>query len=153
MRSHFKGLILVTGVAAVWGVCQLGGVQAQAQGQQATQIKRETARPLASIEGKDNYAAYCASCHGKTGTGNGPAAPALKVAPTDLTRLAALSGGKFASLKIEQLILGKSKVPPSHGSPDMPIWGPVFHAMSTDTAAESLRVQNLVAYLKSIQAK
>lgn len=153
MRSHFMGFTSVMGVVVVCGLCQLGNVQAQGQGQAATQIKRETARPLTSIEGKDTYAAYCASCHGTTGTGNGPAAPALKVAPTDLTRLAALGGGKFDALKIEQLILGKSKVPLSHGSPDMPIWGPVFHAMSSDTAGESLRVQNLVNYLKSIQAK
>lgn len=153
MTRSLKVSLAVVATFAVWGVSQRTFAPVFAQGQGATAIKRETARPLASVDGKESYAAYCAVCHGRDGAGNGPAASALKVAPTDLTRIAARNNGKFDAHKVEQLILGKSKVPPSHGAPDMPIWGPVFHSMSPDRAAESLRVQNLVGYLESIQAK
>jgi mono/diheme cytochrome c family protein len=153
MRTSFTLQAMAIGLGVCWFAGLVGLAQTTGQSQ-TTQIRRETARPIASIEGKDTYAEYCAVCHGRNGTGNGPAAPALKVAPTDLTRLAAMNGGKFDGLKIERLILGKDvKVPPSHGAPDMPIWGTVFHAMSSDNASESLRIQNLVSYLKTIQAK
>ena len=150
---RYSKYIVAIGVLAVCTVGQIVAAQSTAQGQPAPTIKRATALPIASVEGKDSYAAYCAVCHGRDATGNGPAAPALKVAPTDLTRIASRNGGKFDALKVEDLIVGKSKVPLSHGTPDMPIWGPVFHAMSMDNATETLRVQNLVNYLKSIQAK
>ncbi len=151
---RYSKYIVAIGVLAVCTVGQIVAAQSAAQGQTPPPtIKRATAMPITSVDGKDSYAAYCAVCHGRDATGNGPAAPALKVAPSDLTRLASRNGGKFDALKIEDLIVGKSKVPLSHGTPDMPIWGPVFHAMSMDTANESLRVQNLVNYLKSIQAK
>lgn len=150
---RYSKYIVAIGILAVCFVGQIVAAQSTAQGQTAKTIKRTAAQPIASIEGKDSYAEYCAVCHGRDATGNGPAAPALKVAPTDLTRIASRNGGKFDALKVEELIVGKSKVPLSHGTPDMPIWGPVFHAMSMDNATESLRVQNLVNYLKSIQAK
>ena len=44
-----------------------------------------------------------------------------------------------------------AQVMASHGSRDMPIWGPVFQALSTDDSFAKLRVSNLVEYLKSIQ--
>lgn len=151
MVRHSKFIVAV-GVLAACAVGQIVAAQGAAQGQTAT-IKRETALPIASVAGKDSYAEYCAVCHGRDATGNGPAAPALKVPPSDLTRIASRNGGKFDYLKVEDMIVGKSKVPVSHGTPDMPIWGPVFHAMSMDKATETLRVQNLVNYLKSIQTK
>jgi mono/diheme cytochrome c family protein len=150
---RYSKYIVAIGVLAVCAVGQIVAAQGAAQGQPAPTIKRATAMPIASVEGKDSYAAYCAVCHGRDATGNGPAAPALKASPSDLTRIASRNGGKFDVLKVEDLIVGKSKVPMSHGTPDMPIWGPVFHAMSLDAANETLRVQNLVNYLKSIQAK
>lgn len=36
-------------------------------------------------KGKETYAVFCASCHGITGKGDGPAAAALPVKPTNLT--------------------------------------------------------------------
>jgi hypothetical protein len=52
------------------------------------------------------YIAYCASCHGQDGRGNGPAAPALKTHPTDLTLLAAKNDGKFPDAHIAAIIKG-----------------------------------------------
>ena len=99
------------------------------------------------------YIAYCASCHGQDGTGNGPAAAALKTPPTDLTLLAAKNGGKFPDAHIAEIIKG-DRLTAAHGNKDMPVWGPVFLTMAQhDTAQEQLRIRNLTTYLQSIQQK
>jgi hypothetical protein len=101
------------------------------------------------------YMAYCASCHGQDGEGNGPAAAALKTHPTNLTILAAKNGGKFPEVHVVAVIKGDN-LTPAHGNKAMPVWGPVFLSMSTsphDTAQEQMRLSNLTKYLESIQAK
>jgi len=40
----------------------------------------------------------------------------------------------------------------SHGSRDMPIWGPIFQSLAPNDSVMKLRVANLVNYLKSIQS-
>ena len=103
-------------------------------------------------KGVDLYQRYCAVCHGKDGKGGGPAAAALKAAPSDLTQLASRNGGKFPVGTVRQLLGGGSSTP-AHGSAEMPIWGPVFRAMSPDQNIAKLRVDNLLRYLESIQQK
>ena len=49
-------------------------VQAQTKGT----VSQAPQSLIYSIKGPDLYRAYCASCHGLTGRGDGPAAPALK---------------------------------------------------------------------------
>ena len=46
-------------------------------------------------DGKQMYTNYCAPCHGENGKGSGPAAPALKSQPTNLTLLSKNNNGKF----------------------------------------------------------
>lgn len=46
-------------------------------------LRRET--PVLVSKGKEIYALQCATCHGATGQGNGPAAAALKPSPRDFT--------------------------------------------------------------------
>lgn len=41
-----------------------------------------------SLTGGEMYTTWCASCHGTSGKGDGPAASDLKTKPTDLTMLA-----------------------------------------------------------------
>jgi len=103
-----------------------------------------------SVEGPDLFHSYCASCHGASGKGGGPAAPALKAKVPDLTLLARRNGGEFPAAYVRDLITG-DKVPAAHGSREMPIWGPIFHQIETDVDRGNVRIENLVKYLESIQ--
>jgi mono/diheme cytochrome c family protein len=116
-------------------------------------VKAVRAVPIVSVEGKANFEAYCAVCHGQDAKGNGPAAPAMKVPPPDLTALAAKNKGKFDENRVAYVINGKDRTAstPAHGVEDMPIWGEVFR--SEGTAKQTLRISNLVHYIQSIQQK
>lgn len=118
----------------------------------AQRVSQQAARPIESVEGVDTFKAYCAVCHGPDAKGNGPAATALKKAPADLTLIGRRHGGTFSPADVENVIMGSS-VLESHGSRDMPIWGPVFRSMASDDAFMKIRVSNLVGYLKTIQVK
>jgi mono/diheme cytochrome c family protein len=78
-----------------------------------------------SSSGKEMFKTYCAVCHGLDGKGNGPAAPAMKTNPTDLTALAQKSGGKYPAPHVAAVIRGQAESA-SHGRQDMPVWGPLF---------------------------
>jgi len=114
-------------------------------------IKHEPAQPIDSLEGRDNFLAYCTACHGQDAKGHGPAAPALKVPPADLTAIAKRHNGKFSAVDVENKITGVDL--PAHGSSEMPVWGPVFRSISRDRDIATMRVKNLVRYLESIQEK
>jgi mono/diheme cytochrome c family protein len=75
-----------------------------------------------NIPGKLEYQRSCAQCHGIGGHGDGPVAENLKVAPTDLTKLAANNDGRFPFLKVFQIVDGRTSVG-AHGSQEMPVWG------------------------------
>lgn len=116
------------------------------------EIRKVTAPATSPSSGVDNYKAYCAACHGVSGKGDGPAAPALKIPPADLTKLAANAGGKFPAMHVQTMIVTADT--PAHGSKDMPVWGPVFRSMSGGNQSQvELRVSNLVKYLETLQGK
>jgi mono/diheme cytochrome c family protein len=96
------------------------------------------------------FQAYCAACHGKQARGDGPAAPALKAAPADLTRISARNGGKFPVTKVRRYIEGLDELP-AHGSRDMPVWGQILRGVSGSTAGVQLRVEALTKYIESLQ--
>ena len=116
--------------------------------QEKPKIETAPITRVAASDGPEMFAQYCTPCHGKGGRGDGPAAAALKRAPADLTTLTSRNGGKFPDVKVKRYIEGLDEVP-AHGSRDMPIWGPLFRALSQDTAA--IRVEALTAHLRSIQ--
>ena len=100
------------------------------------------------------YGTYCAACHGTDGKGNGPAAPAMKIPPTDLTQLANKNGGVFPANHVSAVLkMGNENV--AHGSKDMPIWADLFRTIggpSADREAQiRLRISNLTDYLKQLQ--
>jgi mono/diheme cytochrome c family protein len=112
-------------------------------------------RRTPATSGKQMYVNYCAPCHGVDGKGQGPVAAALKKQPANLAFLAKNNGGKFPSTHIMS-VLEFGAANPSHGSADMPVWGPVFGSMdSTDVPQDMkvLRISNLSGYLQTLQAK
>ena len=105
------------------------------------------------ISGKQMFASYCASCHGVNAKGNGPMAAALKTPPADLTLLSKANGGVFPATHVDTVIRFGAPVR-SHGTVEMPVWGPVLGNMNEATPMErQLRIHNLGNYLESIQAK
>jgi len=119
----------------------------------AQTVKKTAVTPTSPSSGQEMFVTYCAACHGKDAKGDGPAAPALKKAPADLTTLAQKNGGKFPELKIYDTIKGDSNTP-AHGSKDMPVWGTVFQSLSHgDSGQVQLRISNLTKYIESLQAK
>ena len=106
-----------------------------------------------SNSGKEMFKSYCAVCHGTDAKGNGPAAPAMKTAPPDLTLLAQKNGGKYPSAHVASVIRGQA-VLTSHGSQDMPVWGTLFSSISQGNDAQvQQRTANLVQYIATLQAK
>jgi mono/diheme cytochrome c family protein len=105
-----------------------------------------------SVKGPDLFRAHCAACHGSGANGDGPLASALKAKVPDLTALAKNNGGQFPSARVRKIITGDD-VLASHGSREMPIWGPIFHQIESDQDFGNVRLQNLTKYLESIQEK
>jgi mono/diheme cytochrome c family protein len=104
--------------------------------------------------GRGEFVSYCASCHGIDARGAGPAAPALRIAPADLTRIATRRGGDFPADQIAAWIDGRL-APPAHGTREMPVWGvQLAEGLPPGEFAQDLvrgRILNLVEYLRSIQ--
>jgi mono/diheme cytochrome c family protein len=134
---------ILSGTAAVLLVCV---AMAAADGDG----RNKTAR---GASGRETYNAYCASCHGLSGKGDGPVASALKTPPADLTTIARRAGGRFPAIRVFQSIEGSAMVA-AHGSKEMPVWGDVFRqSAGTNEAQVKLRVRNLTSFIESLQTK
>jgi mono/diheme cytochrome c family protein len=143
-------------MAAIIAVFALLAVAQQAQppasGSEKV-IKHVPVKSTNPASGEEMYLNYCAVCHGKDGKGAGPAASALKVPPTDLSKLSANAGGKYPALHVSSVIRGEGELA-AHGSKDMPVWGPLFWRMSQGHEGEvQQRIANLNSYIESLQAK
>jgi mono/diheme cytochrome c family protein len=109
---------------------------------------------ISSMDGRDLFQFYCATCHGRDGRGGGPVVPALRVPPPDLTTIAARNGGTFPTARVESFVTGDQDRPtPAHGSKDMPVWGPIFRGLDPSDAMNKVRIANIVGYIESIQPK
>lgn len=124
----------------------LGSLLVQAQDKQ---IKRVPISPTSPGSGKEMFGAYCAVCHGLEGTGDGPAAAALKDKPADLTALASKNGGKFPEAHV--FLTLRQAESPVHSSKKMPVWGDLLYSLSTNQAEIQMRINNLVSYVQSLQ--
>jgi hypothetical protein len=83
----------------------------------------------------------------------GPMAASLRIAPADLTRIAARNGGKFPFLEVQKIISGEQRGPATHGAREMPVWGPIFSEVSWDQDLGRVRIYSLAIYLEAIQVK
>jgi len=131
----------------------LFAVAGASQNQPQTTIKHVPVQATSPSSGPEMYKTYCAVCHGTDGKGNGPAASALKVVPTDLTTLSKNNGGKYPEMKVSSTIGGEGNRA-AHGTQEMPVWGSLFWGMSHGHETEvQQRVANLTKYIESLQAK
>jgi mono/diheme cytochrome c family protein len=135
----------------VLGMSLVSAAGAAAQTKPAAEKQYE--QLIFSVRGPDLFRAHCAACHGPEGKGNGPAGAALKTKPADLTLLAKNNGGKFPTQRVQKFISGEDPSLPSHGSREMPVWGPIFHQVEEDQDFGNVRLQNLIKYLETIQQK
>lgn len=105
--------------------------------------------------GAELYRAYCASCHGATGRGDGPVASSMKVEVPDLTRIMARQG-QFPTDQIRRIIDGRTTLPP-HGTRDMPVWGREFRSAAIGVPPQKQPVDKLIEllvdYVRSIQQR
>jgi mono/diheme cytochrome c family protein len=105
-------------------------------------------------KGKQEYQAYCASCHGEGGKGDGPMASILTIVPADLTQLRKKSDGEFPFWRVYKVIDGRDMVR-GHGARNMPVWGAHFLMEEGGSYLDEDRVigriLGLVYYLQSIQ--
>jgi len=103
------------------------------------------------VDGKQMYVNYCAPCHGMDGRGHGPVAAALKHPPTDLTVMSKNNGGKFPGVHVAAVLDYGAEIP-SHGTAEMPVWGPILGKMDQGSAQQrALRISNLKRYLQTMQ--
>jgi mono/diheme cytochrome c family protein len=122
-------------------------------GSQNVTVKPKTISYTHPDDGREMYVTYCAPCHGMTGEGNGPAAPAFKQAPTNLTLMAKTHGGKYPGDMVRTTLTFGTNVP-AHGDPKMPVWSDLFRGLdSQDSSVSAMRIGNLTEYIKTLQAK
>ncbi|HLK68444.1 MAG TPA: cytochrome c [Bryobacteraceae bacterium] len=132
--------------------CYLVLLSAIALQAQDKKIRIVSVQPTPMNSGQEMFKNYCATCHGRDGKGDGPAASALKKAPADLTQLALKHDGKYPDAYVASRLTSIDQ--PAHGSNEMPVWGPVLSSLSRGTTAEThLRITNIVAYVETLQAK
>lgn len=109
-----------------------------------------------AVQGEALFGFYCATCHGRSATGNGPMSPSLVVAPANLTTLASRNEGVFPTERVIMRIDGRDPLV-SHGSM-MPVYGDFFEGNEVFTQAEtgqpvltSQPIVDLLAYLQTLQ--
>ncbi|HVZ21378.1 MAG TPA: cytochrome c [Vicinamibacterales bacterium] len=103
------------------------------------------------VDGAALYKQHCATCHGVDGRGDGPAAPAMRFMPSDLTALAMENHGMFPSERVRQIIEGRG--PAAHGNRLMPVWGDIFARTARGRDSARQRIDALVEFLESIQLR
>jgi mono/diheme cytochrome c family protein len=103
--------------------------------------------------GRELYQTFCIACHGAAG-GGGVLAPYLAPPPPDLREIAARHAGRFPHAQVEAWIDGRDQIP-SHGTREMPAWGPSFREETWIDEGTEIRVHErisaIVTYLESIQ--
>jgi hypothetical protein len=73
--------------------------------------------------------------------------------PADLTLLSKNNNGKFPDTHIAAVLQFGAEIP-SHGSPDMPVWGPILGKMDkANPEFKQLRISNLSRYLETLQVR
>jgi len=113
----------------------------------------DTLPPTYVPSGEQMFKQYCAVCHGSDAKGDGPMAPLLRTPPPNLTTLAQRHMGKFPYEYVKS-VLEFGRAPLSHGTSEMPTWGPLFrHNDKQNERVVQQRIKNLCDFLASIQER
>lgn len=106
--------------------------------------------------GAEDFATYCAGCHGTSGRGNGPDAASLARKPADLTQLAARNGGVYPATRVMAKIWGYTG---GRGGSPMPAFGPLLDGDTVPydggdgiLTPTPVRLVQLAEYVKGLQA-
>lgn len=117
-------------------------------------VSEARAAEYVAMSGKELYVRFCASCHGVTGTGDGPVAGSFKVEVPDLTLVAKRAKGLYPRDRIEKIIDGRYIVA-AHGSRTMPVWGDDFGRLEIGNPdaerSPRLIIQRLADYVWLLQ--
>ena len=141
-----KSLLVLSTLLVAAGLCL-------AQTPDKPEVKKIPIKPTSAASGKEMFEQYCAPCHGTDAKGSGPAAAAMKTPPPDLTQLSRKNAGKFPADSVSSTLLFGTGMA-SHGSADMPVWGPLFQSLDRfHDGAVQQRISNLVKYIETLQAK
>lgn len=108
--------------------------------------------------GAEDFATYCAACHGDGGKGDGPMRDTLDKRPADLTTLAQRNGGALPMARVMSKIWGYAKAP---DGTVMPQFAPLLEGdqmvlfdsgdgISTPTP---LRLVQLAEHIQTLQGK
>jgi mono/diheme cytochrome c family protein len=135
-----KGLVEIVAATLFWVIPAVGLAQEE----------------VVLNNGEREYQAYCATCHGTQGKGDGPMSTILTVVPADLTQIRKKNSGEFPFWRVYKIIDGRDMVR-GHGARGMPVWGAYFLSEEgggyLDEDRVIGRVLGLVYYLQSIQEK
>lgn len=137
---------LLPGLAAALILSTLASGCTDRQGSGEATVSQAASQPTSM----DLFVNECAACHGVDGSGNGPLAAELKVAPTNLRLLKQSNDGRFPSRDVQRSIDGRA-MPRAHGLPDMPVWGRQWIRDGLKDAEMQARVISITSYIASIQ--
>ena len=99
------------------------------------------------------YRAFCASCHGESGKGDGPVADLSERRPSDLTILSTRAGGVFPRVRVLGILDGTAAVR-GHEPPAMPNWTRVLRRTEgDDERVVRKRLDALVSHVETLQGK
>lgn len=117
----------------------------------------DIAQPSGKTTGAQDYADYCAACHGTGGKGDGAAAAGLAKKPADLSHLAARNNGVFPTTKVMAQIWGYTG---KKGQGVMPDFAPLLEGDTVPydggdgiATPTPIRLVELAEYLKTLQVK
>ena len=117
-----------------------------------------TWQQAALTDGEELFLELCASCHGVSGKGDGPAAGALAKPVSNLTVLSVNNDDVFPMEQVTSSITGEAQIV-AHGTIDMPVWGQRFEELRPDwkqfrrKALARQRIYNLALHIESLQVE
>ncbi len=114
--------------------------------------------PAPMPTGEQDFADFCAGCHGLSGQGNGEMAATLSKRPADLTRLARRNGGTFPTTRVMAKIWGYTGG--KGGTSVMPNFGPLLDSDMVPydggdgiMSPTPIRLVQIAEHLQAIQVK